>query len=160
MIGAGQLLAVAASPSVTGGFTVEIRPRWHRLSLGLEGRGLLPVSGGTDGGRVWAHQLGGALSPCVHIGPASGCAVLTVGVMHVDSDELVHTSPVDVLGLGLGGRLAVDLELISALGVRVFGEVLGQLNRATLVSGTPPLELWRQPAVSGVFGLMLTAQIR
>lgn len=124
----------------------------RRYSIGLEGRLDLPASADTsEGGRVRASLVSGALVPCLRFGPAGACAVLLAGRASFGSEGVSTPRDDATLFLAGGLRIAADIKLFEELKLRPFVEVLGHATPYELtVNGRTVYTL---PTVSGAVGL-------
>jgi hypothetical protein len=153
-------MGVASAPAVSGGFTLGVGLRYGWLSLAAEGRVDLPASTEViGGGRVSSALYLGALLPCLHLGPFSGCAVVKAGALRGEGHDLPLADAVTLPYLAAGARLAGELSLFRPLSIRIYGDFTGALARAVLRDTMTQEVLWRMPPVSGAFGLAIVANL-
>lgn len=108
--GAALRVAVGLGPAPAFGASALLRHRRGAASFGLEAIGFVPgVAAGIGGVPVRVGFLGGAVVPCVHVGPAFGCAVLLIGPVTHDSPRAAATRATFLTAPGL--RFGVRIPL-------------------------------------------------
>jgi hypothetical protein len=139
------------APSTSAGLVLGGDVRWSWLSLGVEGRVDAP-SGvtGAAGGSVSSWLTLGALVPCGYVGTFFACAIAQGGVMEASGAGVVDHRAVSLAWLSAGGRVGVLIPLGASLLLRLHGDVVACLDKATLqLDGTG---VWTTPAVAGTLG--------
>jgi hypothetical protein len=127
---------VALSPSA--GASAFVEGRWRDLSLAVEGRVDAPATG-TASSRpspsvtppsITSWVSGGGLVPCLHYGAGALCGVGFLGLLQARSSD-AHPAKIDqAIFAAVGGRLALELPLSSALAARAQLDLLGNLTPA------------------------------
>jgi hypothetical protein len=118
-------------------------------SLDLDLRGDAPSSAhGTGGSTATVLLFAAAGGPCLHLGPAFGCALGAVSWLHASGDGPFARSGADAFP-SVGARLGVEVPLADALVLRIRGDALFNL-------ALPPVYLngqqaWKLPLASGIF---------
>ncbi|MGA7121472.1 MAG: hypothetical protein WBY94_15310 [Polyangiaceae bacterium] len=140
--GAGVIGSVDAAPSPTAGANVFVGLGWRALSLDLEGRADYPATGTGNlvaDSQVRSWLFAGSLVPCVHVGVAFGCAVVSLGALGASAKSL---HPTDSYGLwsAAGGRLGIEWTPFGPpMSFRGSVELLGILTRDTLEVDANPV---------------------
>ncbi len=132
--GGGLVASAGAAPSLAAGAVLFGGLDWRLFSIDLEARGDLPATGQgkTSGVAVQSWLAAGSLVPCLHLGPAYGCAVGSVGWMTATSVGAVAAATNGALWTALGPRAGVEIDLSERLALRIWGEVLFTLTPNTL----------------------------
>ncbi|MDF2694506.1 MAG: hypothetical protein K0S65_2889 [Labilithrix sp.] len=144
-VGAGAGGAFGVAPATAAAFFLSFGARWERASIELEGRTHLRASESVFGGSVSASSSLAALVPCFHVGPAALCAIGAAGVLRGEGKGVDIPSTDSSFAAAAGARLAVELSLLPALGIRagVDGMTTIHGTRLTLAGreawATPPL---------------------
>ncbi len=150
-IGLDGVISVATAPSVAAGATAWGAVRVRSFSFGAELSSDAPSSGGTAlAGRVSTWLVAGTLAPCIHAWLFFGCALGEFGVLHgAGVGVRVPRSGLDAFA-AVGPRLGIEVPLIGPLLVRIRGDMLLNLQRATVnLDGQPA---WIASPVAAVFG--------
>jgi hypothetical protein len=159
----GSSVAIWAAPEVAPGLLARLGVVVGRASVDLEGRWDFPTTNQPAGPRVESALRLVSLVGCLQTGPAgtrllaSGCALVTVGVLEgrglgVDVPETDST-----LYSGAGLRAGVELQVVGPLGVALHAEVLRTLTRTHLdLSGEPA---WWTPDWSMTAGLGVVGRL-
>ncbi len=140
--GAGVIGSIDAAPSPTAGANAFVGLGWRALSLDLEGRADYPATGTGNlvaDSQVRSWLFAGSLLPCVHLGAAFGCAVVSLGSLGA-SAKSAH--PTESYGpwSAAGVRIGVEWTPFgSPLSLRASAELLGILTRDTLEVDTNPV---------------------
>jgi hypothetical protein len=122
---------LAPAPAVGGALGALIR--WHRTSLGLEGRIDAPAARTAQGGGSLSSQLTvGTMLVCLHAGRLFGCALGQAGAANDQSEGVLAARSQSTLWLGAGARVGVDVPLQRTLALRVHTDFVGDLNARRL----------------------------
>jgi hypothetical protein len=150
----GTIASIGAAPHVGWGITTQLGIRMRALSVGIEGRGDLPVSGETQGSSgVETILLLATLVPCAHYRFLSGCGLGSVGALHgrgfgVDR-PLSQTTPYAAAGARLAAEFAAGQNVL----MRGSVDLLATLTPTTLLLNGAPA--WVTPRASGALGVAL-----
>ncbi len=148
----GELGVVPELAPALFGFASARRGAW---SLAIEGRGNLPASAERGGVSFSTSSYALDLAPCVHLGVAFACEVTALDWLSASGTQAAAQSGTS-LSLLLGGRLGVEFPVASSVGVVADGEMLvNPWPERIVASGQGSAPLWREPALSGAFGLAL-----
>jgi hypothetical protein len=169
-LGGGGFAGLGAGPGALGGLTLQAAARSGPVSFHLELRGevpgRLPLAGqATLGGSL----LAGSVAPCVRFvgGPflpnervawASLCALGTLGAVLVGADGISRARGAASPWAGVGGRLHLDVLLLSHLIGRGYFEVVAPVLSARLIDEVTGATLWEPPVLAvsiGIQGLAL-----
>ena len=117
------------NPAVGGVVGVAVHPK-EFLSLGIEGRAAWLTTGVADR-QISAMTAGGILSGCGHMKWFFGCALGSVGALHIEfSDESYTGKSSTDLKIGAGGRIGVLFHASDSAFVTGSVDVMG-LSRGT-----------------------------
>jgi hypothetical protein len=144
-------------PSV--GMNLSAGPRWERFSLNLEGYIELPSRSEQGGGTVIASRMGGALVPCLHVQAVGLCGVLNVAALLAEGQGfLVNRQTVNAY-VGAGARVILTLPEGQRFGLRIWAELLGNINRTSLTllsqQSQEPVARYDLPVAAGGGGLAI-----
>jgi hypothetical protein len=154
--GAGSALSVGAAPSLAVGFGAFVGVQWPRASLSLEGRLDVPASRVVRTGTVEGSLILGALVPCVHLGPALGCAVLAAGGLRGTGSGVDRPRTDTTFFAAVGPRLALEYPVATPLAFRAWIDGLATVTRTSL--SLDGAEAWRTPPVAGTLGAGLVVR--
>ncbi len=125
----GALIAIAASPTTTGGFQIGGGALWRAFSIALELRGDVPTRAHSVAGEIEVARTFFQVAPCFRAFAFGFCVLGSAGVSilrgHgylVDRDEV---SPY----LAVGARLMTDVPIGRRLWLGVHADLLGVLTR-------------------------------
>jgi hypothetical protein len=150
----GVEIGVGPTPSPV--FALAVGVRWSFVSVALEGRTDLPLTG-TGEGRVpvQGHVAAGSLLGCLHASAlhAYGCGLLALGVQRASdarspsshSSTAYHSSTVYA---ATGGRVGLEFPFLSRFAVHVAGDVLATFNPITIRSNLR--NVWQAAPVAGI----------
>jgi hypothetical protein len=141
------LFALGIAPAPGPGAALGLQVRRDQLSLGVDGRALLPSSSDTTGASLVA---GGAFG-CFHVDPAQFCAVAVVGSFEAKGVSIASPRSASALFAATGARVLFTLSIARSVALRFGAEGLANLHRATLlIDGT---DVWTAPPVAAtLFG--------
>jgi hypothetical protein len=151
----GVLGAFGMAPSATAGATLAFGMQWRALSIDVEGRANLPVSGPAKvpPARVRAWLAAGAIAPCVHLGVAFACPLAVAGVQDVVAEDIAAPQRKSGFWWALGGRAGVEVPLWRAAFLRADGELLRVVTPIRLTIDAKPA--YSFPSWSGTVDLGL-----
>src|SRR5689334_18151137 len=95
---------------------VLIEVRMGRVSVALEGGGVLPASGTVGGAasvQTWFAY--GGLVPCAHLDPFALCAVGVIGNLHAESSGVSMPSDDNALDMRAGIRVRATASVARSL---------------------------------------------
>jgi hypothetical protein len=155
--GMDALGSAGMAPSASAGFDAFAQLRLGLASVAVEFRFDAPTSeSAAGGGRVQGSLLAGGIAPCVHLGPTFGCAVVLLGTLRGRGEDVTSPESQSTLLAATGPRLGVQMPLNRVFEFRVYGETLGNLQRATLYLNN--LVAWHAPVLSGTLGIGVVAR--
>jgi hypothetical protein len=147
LIGGAASVGYGTTPSVSFAPVVFAGVRLDRFSLRVDGRFYVPGSeDATPRGSVRGSLLGGALAPCVHFGPGTGCAVVLLGRFHGEGRGVDLPKEDDVLHVAAGARVGVEWPLGRHVFVPLGLEALVPLTRQHL--RLRDRAIWEAPPVT------------
>ncbi len=155
--GSGVELGDGPTPSPV--FSLNVGVRWPIVSVALEARTDLPLTGtGADGVQLQTHVVAGAVMMCLHASALYlyGCGMFAAGVQR-------GGDPRSPMGYGstayavAGGRGGLEIPFTPRFAVQLTGDLLAALNpiaiRGQPNAGAPLREVWRSaPAAGAVQG--------
>lgn len=152
---AGVGLAVGSGPRPAPSFSAAVGLRHAWASIDAEGRVDLPTE--TEGATRVSAMLGAAgLSPCAHIGPFAGCALLSVGGVRGEGIGVdVALSAVSFFA-ALGARSSFEPVLHGPVHLRLTADLQAVVSRAELALNGEPV--WTMPSVCGSFGVAVLVE--
>ena len=146
----------AAAGDLSGGVTAQIRYRWWKLSVALEGRVELPAYLDVPGGQISTTLVSGAVLPCFHRRWLALCGVFRAGALrgqgHGLSDAKIETLPY----LAGGIRAAAELRLSHTFSVSAYGDLVVPVP-ITLTNDATGEAFWTTPVINGALGVALAA---
>ncbi len=155
--GAGAVASTGVAPLPAVGFTAGVAVRRRGLSVAIEGRIDAPASAAAPGGgRASSWLAEAALLPCAHAGPVFVCAVGQLGSMQVASKGVSNGGYDSVRWLAVGGRFGAQLPLGGEMGLRVWSDVVGDLEPTTLQLNHAMV--WQAPEVASSLGADVVVQ--
>ncbi len=148
---AGVVGSSGVAPLVSVGFTAGAAIRRGDVSLGVEARVDVPSSAQAQGGgRVSSWLAEVAILPCGHLGPFFGCAVGQLGSSQVASEGVLDRRSESVVWGAVGGRLGVRLLLPDSVGLRVWSDVLCDLDPT--IAHLNAMTAWQAPRIASSLG--------
>ena len=146
------LSSVGVAPAVGFGFRLGGSLRWKAFQLGIEFADQPTRSGLVSGGHRAAVSLyQGTLTPCVANGWLAGCALLGVGAIQFEGQDIPNPAKNSSTHAALGARLEASTSLVGRVRVLANLDVVKSLTPVTLrLRGE---EVWRQPFLSLSLGL-------
>lgn len=144
----GLLGTAGGVPGFTGGLALGGVVAWPRWSLALEGRVHLPTGVSFPGGYASTFSALGSLVPCLRAGWFSGCGVVTVGALQVESTAAEVRRQTTVMAQ-VGARVSADVRLPRRVALVPWLEGAVILTRTSIVSGTSTLWVTWPVALSG-----------
>jgi hypothetical protein len=155
--GSGVELGDGPTPSPV--FSLNVGMRWPVVSVALEARSDLPLTGtGADGVQVQTHVVAGAAMMCLHASALYlyGCGMFAAGVQR-GGDPRSPSGSMSTAYAGAGGRGGLEIPFSPRFAVQLTGDLLAALNpiaiRGQPNAGAPLRELWRSaPAAGAVQG--------
>jgi hypothetical protein len=152
VVGVRGAAAFGTAPVVTGAFTLDVGLRWKFVSVAVEGRADVPVTGEV-GGKVQLHTslLAGSAVPCGHYGWFFGCGVLSAGRIAWESPPIKLLSQGNWAYVAGGLRAGVEIPVTAWLSISASGDLLVQPpvgKVAVWFSGTG----WRPSLLAGIAG--------
>jgi hypothetical protein len=145
--GAGVELGVGATPSPV--FSLNVGVRWPIVSVALEARTDLPLTGTGEGGvAVQTHVVAGSMLGCLHARSlyAYGCGLLALGVQR-GGDARSPSSYPSTAYAAAGGRVGLELPFASRFALSIAGDVLAALNPMGIRSNLTTV--WEAAPVAG-----------
>ncbi len=156
----GVFVLGAAAGNVSGGLTAQVRYRFWKMSLGVEGRVDLPAqqdNDGVDQGRIATTLMTASVLPCFHRRWLAVCGVLTAGAIRGQprglNDPNIETLPY----LAGGVRAGAELALTPTFTVRIYGDLVAPVPVTFKARDPSLLVFWTSPAVNGALGVALAA---
>jgi len=155
--GSGVELGDGPTPSPV--FSLNVGVRWPVVSVALEARSDLPLTGtGAGGVQVQTHVVAGAVMMCLHASSLYlyGCGVFAAGVQR-GGDPRSASGYMSTAYAGAGGRGGLEIPFSPRFAVQLTGDLLAALNpiaiRGQANAGAPLREIWRSaPAAGAVQG--------
>jgi hypothetical protein len=155
--GTGVELGDGPTPSPV--FSLNVGVRWPVVSIALEARSDLPLTGtGADGVQLQTHVVAGAVLMCLHASALYlyGCGEFAAGVQR-GGDPRSPSGYMSTAYAGAGGRGGLEIPFSSRFAVQLTGDLLAALNpiaiRGQPNAGAPLREIWRSaPAAGAVQG--------
>lgn len=145
--GTGVEIGVGPTPSPV--FSLSVGVRWPIVSLALEGRTDLPLTGAGEGGAsVQTHVVAGSVLGCLHANAlyAYGCGLLAFGVQRGGDVRSLSAYPSTAYA-ATGGRVGLEIPFASRFAVNVAGDVLAALNPIAIRSNLH--NVWQAAPVAG-----------
>ena len=159
-ISVGGIFAMgAAAGGLSGGVTAQIRYRFWKMSVGLEGRVDLPGYDDIDGvkdGRVGTTLMAASVLPCFHRRWLAVCGVLTAGAIRGQSRKMIPPKIEHLPYLAGGVRVGAEIDLSTTFSLRVYGD-LAMPVPVTFGDDPGQQVLWTTPVINGGLGLALSA---
>jgi hypothetical protein len=155
---AGVVGSLGVAPLATVGLSLGVSARRGHGSLGVEARVDAPSPKSVQGGGnvlFWLATAG--LTVCGHAGPFLACALGQLGSMQTSGD-VAGAHPASYLWGAAGGRLGWTLPITETSGLRLRGDVLADLDRATIVLHLTALA--PAPPVTGSLGIEYVLRFR
>jgi len=149
---AAGFAALGAAPAPALGFRIGLATTWDWFRLVTEFADQFPASKSVaDVGGARASLLSATLAPCVTRGPFAGCALFSVGSLHVEGLEILDANSERLLNVALGARLEFAPTLTRHLRLLTHIDLARSLTPITLrVHGQG---VWETPVVSPALGL-------
>jgi hypothetical protein len=145
--GTGIEIGVGATPSPV--FALDVGLRWPIVSVALEGRTDLPLTGTGEGGvSVQTHVIAGSMLGCLHARAlyAYGCGLLSLGMQR--GGDVRSPSPYPSTAYAAaGGRIGLEIPFTPRFAVHVAGDVLAALNPIAIRSNLH--NVWQAAPVGG-----------
>jgi hypothetical protein len=158
---AGGALSLGSAPGPTGAFLIDLGVRWPTVSISIEGRMDLPVTGVVDGGVDERVRLAGAsVVPCYHLRWFAGCGVVSVADVRAEATDMYTQVGVSKLYAALGVRAALEWPVprVPVLALRLSLDGLATVVPARLAISNYGTVVWHTPPVTGLLGGGLVAQ--
>jgi hypothetical protein len=146
--GAGVEMGVGATASPV--FALAVGVRWPIVSVALEGRTDLPLTGTGEGGApIQTHVVAGAMLGCLHLRSlyAYGCGELALGVQR-GGDARSPAGYPSTAYAAVGGRLGLEIPVTPRFAVHLAGDVLAALNPIAIRSNLHTI--WQSSPVGGL----------
>jgi hypothetical protein len=162
-IGAGSFLALASTPSPTAGFAVSLGLRFLTdpgLSIGLEGRGLVPLpstvrDAAGASAQVRSSLISFAAVPCLHVRVFLGCGLAELGRHQFSASANLEPETLDPLHIGVGLRAGAEIPFAGHFAVRGYADLVSTLTNTTLI--VHHHTVWVTPPLSGAAAFALLA---
>ncbi|MBI5482810.1 MAG: hypothetical protein HY906_28400 [Deltaproteobacteria bacterium] len=153
----GALVALGSAPGVTAGLVVQVGVRRGGFSFAVEGRGDFPREASAGDGGVYA-SLGLALVvPCYRFSRFAACGLLAGGGLRGSAHNLGEAHQELTAFAAAGARLAAEFAVGRRFWLSIQTDLLAPLTPTSIqVDGA---SVWRTPAVSGTFGVMLGGRV-
>jgi hypothetical protein len=145
--GAGVEVGVGVTPSPV--FALNVGLRWPIVSVALEARTDLPLTGAGEGGApIQTHVVAGSMLGCLHARAlyAYGCAALALGVQRGGDTRSPSAYPSTAYAAA-GGRVGFEIPLTPRFAVHLAGDVLAALNPIGIRSNFQ--NVWQSSPVGG-----------
>lgn len=156
-LGAGLFGAFGATPSPGWGGSVSAAIAWRRASLWIEARADAPTEIVDEGASARAGLFGALAGPCLHLGPALGCAfggVVSLSARGSGTDITREGSQLFAVGVV---RLAIDVALTKALALQPRLDAMVPFAEGVLrLRGR---DVWTTPPLSAALGLSLVGTL-
>lgn len=150
----------AAAGNVSGGLTAQVRYRFWKMSVGVEGRVDLPAQADIEGvpdGRIETTLITASVLPCFHRRWLAVCGVLTAGSIRGQPRGLRNPKIETLPYLAGGVRAGAELALSSTFSFRVYGDLVVPAP-VTFEAEKPTGKIfWTTPPVNGAVGVALAA---
>ena len=153
--GSGVELGDGPTPSPV--FSLNAGVRWPVVSIALEARSDLPLTGTSAGGvPVQTHVVAGAVMGCLHARSLYlyGCGMFAAGLQR-GGDPRSASGLMSTVYAGAGGRGGVEVPLTPRVAVQLTGDLLAAIHpiaiRGQMNAGDPLREVWRSAPVAGAF---------
>jgi len=147
----GLVSGWGSAPSFGIGFTVGCALVGEGWSAAMEGRVDLPSSMALRAGEASARLLVASVVPCLRLGMAGACVLVTGGARQVAGDGLDHARHATVPYLAFGGRLSAALPVSKRAALALHGDVTAPVTKIRLEVDDDTV--WTSPAVAVAFGL-------
>lgn len=150
----------AAAGDLSGGVTAQIRYRFWKMSMGLEGRVDLPAHEpieGTEDGRIGTTLMSASLLPCFHRRWLAVCGVLTAGAIRGQPRGLVNPKIETLPYLAGGVRVGAEIELTAEFSLRVHGDLVVPAPVNFTENEPGERVFWTTPVINGALGVALAA---
>ncbi|MEP7127034.1 MAG: hypothetical protein ABJE95_39240 [Byssovorax sp.] len=151
----GSGIELGDGPTPSPVFSLNVGVRWPVVSIALEGRTDLPLTGtGASGVQVQTHVVAGAVMMCLHASSLYlyGCGVFAVGVQR-GGDVRSPAGYSSTAYAGAGGRGGVEIPVTPRFAVQLTADLLAAINPIAIRSqphdGDPLREIWRSTPVAG-----------
>ena len=153
----GAVASAGVAPRPTAGVAAGVSVRWRDLSLAVEARADLPVSAPAPiAGTVSSWLVEGALLPCAHADVLFACAVAQLGSLQAASERVLNGVSASRRWLSVGGRFGVQQPLGEDTVLRVWSDVVRDLQPETLqVNGA---KAWQAPGIASSLGIDAVVQ--
>lgn len=152
--GSGVELGDGPTPSPV--FSLNVGVRWPVVSVELEARSDLPLTGtDADGVQLQTHVVAGAVMMCLHASSLYlyGCGELAAGAQR-GGDPRSPSGYTSTAYAGAGGRGGLEIPDSPRFAVQLTGDLLAALNpiaiRGQPNAGAPLREIWRSAPAAGV----------
>lgn len=145
----GTGVELGVGPTASPVFALGVGVRWPIVSLALEGRTDLPLTGTGEGGvPVQMHIIAGSLLGCVHARSlyAYGCGLLALGVQR-GGDARSPSAHSSTAYAAAGGRVGLEIPFASRFAVSLSGDVLAALNPPGIRSDLR--NVWKAAPIGG-----------
>lgn len=150
-VGMAAFAALWVAPNVAPGVSIEAGGRHRDISFSVEGRADLPASTPAMGGSVSASLLLLSAVPCGHRGGLALCGLISAGALRSAGHDLHMPREATTPYLGVGARLAWQIQLGPALWARVHADMVTSLIATTLRVGG--IDVWTTPFLGATTGL-------
>ena len=152
-LGSGVQLGDGLTPSPM--FSLNVGVRWPVVSIALEARSDLPLTGTSTGGvPVQTHVVAGAVVGCLHASSLYlyGCGIFAAGLQR-GGDPRSASGLMSTVYAGAGGRGGVEIPLTPRVAVQLTGDLLAAIHpiaiRGQMNADDPLREVWRSTPVAG-----------
>jgi hypothetical protein len=154
---AGGIVSMEEAPSVTIGGEAGAGLRIRAFSVEVSARAeSTPLAVRADSGdRLQVTILSGAVAPCAHLGPWSGCAVGRLGALQGYAPDVTNPSLGSTLYASIGARIGYSIPLSGILALTPTLEGAIPLQRTQLlIDGSP---VWTAGPATAAVGLAISA---
>jgi hypothetical protein len=134
-LGAAGSFALFVTPSPALGPVFQVGARWQYLSVGVEGRALLALSGEVDGVPVRTSLFAGSVLGCGHGRVVFGCGRLEAGAMRFDTDIFSPDGQGYQATGGFAGRFGAEWKLTDELRLTGYFDLLFSFTKNDLRYG-------------------------
>jgi hypothetical protein len=160
-LGAGGQLTAGAAPAAAPGFSLAATARYGAFRLDAEVRADAVVSAslprlGPDA-RLETSLAMGSLSPCLQLGRAFACALVSLGALSVEARGITQPARDHGLYSAAGGRLGIGVPLSARFSLDLHAEAVMQLARPAVAIDAS--SVWRQPLAAAGVGARLFGMI-
>jgi hypothetical protein len=160
---AGGVFGVGLALDVNPGFVLGGGARFRGydeigFSVDLEAKATLPTKITRGLGTIPPldiSQVTAALVPCLRYRWIAGCGFVDAGMIIPSTQGPLSGAKIHET-VGLGPRLMVDLPIVSGLGIRAFADLRFLLTPRYGAYDTNTNQEWREPPVTGLFGLAIS----